>query len=253
MKGLFRRRRKTASTNAPAGSDLPQDISAADRAIVERVRPYTMTTALRIESVAQATRYCIRAGIAGSFAECGVWRGGSVMTMLLALMEMGVTDRDVYLYDTFEGMTAPTEEDTSAFEEPALATWQRAGNAGGKAWEGMFNEAVFNLDDVRTALLGTGYPEDRLHFVKGPVEQTIPATLPASLALLRLDTDWYESTRHEMQHLYPLLNKSGVLIIDDYGHWQGCRQAIDEYFSQPAVVPALLHRIDYTGRCAIKP
>lgn len=253
MKRLFRRLRNARAGDAFQGTDVPQDLSAADQLIVERVRPYTMTTTLRIEAVAQATRYCIQAGIPGSFAECGVWRGGSVMTMLLVLLELGVTDRDVYLYDTFEGMTAPTQEDTSAFEEAALSTWERAGKSGDQAWNAYFNDEVFNLDDVRAALLETGYPEERLHFIKGAVEETIPGTLPASLALLRLDTDWYESTRHEMQYLYPLLQRSGVLIIDDYGHWQGCRKAIDEYFAQSDVTPALLHRIDYTGRAAIKP
>lgn len=233
--------------------ESPEDISAADRAIISQVRPYTMTSELRIEAVTQATRYCIRAGIPGAFAECGVWRGGSVMAMLLVLLEQGVTDRDVYLYDTFGGMTVPTDDDTSAFEEPALVTWKRSDSQGEQAWSKLFNSEIFNLNDVRSALLQTGYPEARLHFVKGPVEETIPGTLPERMALLRLDTDWYESTRHELQHLYPRLEQGGVLIIDDYGHWQGCRKAVDEYFAVDGIKPILLQRIDYTGRIAVKP
>lgn len=255
MKQMWRRLRgHETGPRYPTDGDRVEELSAADRVILDKVRPYTMTSPLRIEAVAQAVRYCVRAGIPGDFAECGVWRGGSVMAMLLALLELGVDDRDVWLYDTFEGMTAPTAEDTSAYEqESALATWQQASNKGEQAWGGMFNQQIFNQDDVRAALLQTGYPQARLHFVKGPVEATIPATLPQQLALLRLDTDWYESTRHEMQHLYPLLQQSGVLIIDDYGHWQGCRKAVDEYFAADAVTPAMLHRVDYTGRIAIKP
>ena len=73
--------------------------------------------------------------------------------------------------------------------------------------------------------------------------------MPERIALLRIDTDWYESTRHELVHLYPRLSPGGVLIIDDYGHWQGARKAVDEYFQ----AGLFLNHIDYTGRLAIKP
>jgi hypothetical protein len=91
-----------------------------------------------------------------------------------------------------------------------------------------------------------------VNLVKGPVESTIPATIPDQLAILRLDTDWYESTKHELDHLYPRLVSGGILIIDDYGHWQGARQAVDEYFARQNLKP-LLSRIDYTCRIMIKP
>jgi O-methyltransferase len=83
------------------------------------------------------------------------------------------------------------------------------------------------------------------------VERTLPDRAPAEIALLRLDTDWYESTRHELVHLYPRLSAGGVLIVDDYGHWAGAKRAVDEYLGEQAE-PLLLHRIDYTGRIAIK-
>ena len=85
-------------------------------------------------------------------------------------------------------------------------------------------------------MASTGYPPDRVRYVKGPVERTIPDRLPGGpIALLRLDTDWYESTRHELLHLFPLLSPGGVLIIDDYGHWSGARKAVDEYLGGLAV------------------
>ncbi len=100
-------------------------------------------------------------------------------------------------------------------------------------------------------MASTGYPEERLHFVKGKVEETIPGDLPGKIALLRLDTDWYESTRHELEHLWPLLVPGGVLIIDDYGHWAGARRAVDEFFADRVDAP-LLNRVDYTARVGVK-
>lgn len=242
--------RDAAAPTAPV--DDTGQISAEDRQIMERVRPYTMTSPLRIEALLKTVRYCLARELPGAFVECGVWRGGSVMAMLLQLLESGVSDREIYLYDTFEGMTEPTEMDTSAYEEPALATWQRLSERGERAWDAFFNPDVFNEEAVREALESTAYPAERLHFVRGPVEETIPATMPEQIAILRLDTDWYESTRHELEHLYPRLQPGGVLIIDDYGHWEGARAAVDEYFARDDVAPVLLHRIDYTGRSAIK-
>jgi hypothetical protein len=110
---------------------------------------------------------------------------------------------------------------------------------------------VASLDDVREAVLGVGYPEERIHFVEGPVEQTVPEHAPTEIALLRLDTDWYASTKHELIHLYPRLETGGVLIIDDYGYWQGARQATDEYIAENDV-PLLLNRIDVGARIAVK-
>jgi hypothetical protein len=97
----------------------------------------------------------------------------------------------------------------------------------------------------------TGYDREKISFVKGKVEETIPDNAPQSISLLRLDTDWYESTRHELIHLYPRLSHGGVIIIDDYGHWLGARKAVDEYIEQNNLC-LLLNRLDYTGRIGVK-
>jgi hypothetical protein len=246
---LFKRLR--GQPEAPA-EVIPADLAPADVAIIKRVRPYTMTSAERIAALLGGVDHVVRRGLPGAFAECGVWRGGSVLAMALRLIELGDTSRDLYLFDTFEGMTAPTEHDQSRYDGSALKTWQQAEGAGEKAWENMFNPSVFGQEQVRQVLLASGYPEQRIHLVPGTVETTIPQQAPPQLALLRLDTDWYESTRHEMQHLYPRLVQGGVLIIDDYGHWDGCRKAVDEYFASGVTPPLLLARVDYTGRIAIK-
>jgi hypothetical protein len=228
-------------------------LDPADQAIITRVSPFTMTSPARLEGLLSATDYVLRTGLPGAFVECGVWKGGSMMAVILRLLERGVTDRDLYLYDTFEGMTEPTGEDVSDYSPPALDTWKRAQDKQERAWDGFFNETTFNEDSVRQRLLETGYPSERVHFVRGKVEDTIPRVCPEQIAVLRLDTDWYQSTLHEMHHLYPHLQTGGVLIIDDYGHWKGCRQAVDEYFAEPGHVCPLLHRVDYTCRQGVKP
>jgi O-methyltransferase len=108
-------------------------------------------------------------------------------------------------------------------------------------------------EEVTNNLASTQYPADKLHVVDGYVEQTIPTNAPDELAILRLDTDWYGSTKHELVHLYPRLASGGVLIVDDYDYWKGCKKAVDEYFSEVSGSPPLLQRIDNFGRIAIKP
>jgi hypothetical protein len=244
-------RRRHPPGPAEAEGVTPTDIAPSDLAIIERCAPYTMTGRARVLSLLEAVEYCVRAEVPGAFAECGVWRGGSVLAMVLKLQERGVRDRPIYLYDTFEGMTRPSEQDTSSYDRPALETWDEEVARGAKPWEYLFDDEVFNQESVRRLLVATGYPAECLHFVAGPVEETLPGTMPDRLALLRLDTDWYESTKHELVHLYPNLSTGGVLIVDDYGHWTGSRKAVDEYLAEQSQ-PLLLHRVDYACRIAVK-
>ena len=139
----------------------------------------------------------------------------------------------------------------SAFQAPALAGWRKAEGQGERFLPSLFSSDVYDEHTVREVLLSTGYPAERIRIVKGEVEQTIPRQAPEELALLRLDTDWYASTAHELEHLYPRVGDGGVLIIDDYGHWEGARRAVDEYF-EGAEDPILLNRIDYSGRIGVK-
>jgi O-methyltransferase len=247
-------RRLSSFRTAPVvtGNDAPERpvLTPSEARILAQSQPFTLTSEARLLAVVDAVRYVTEREIPGAFAECGVWKGGSVLAIILTLQDAGIDDRDLYLYDTFENMSQPTEADTSAFERPALDTWREAEERGEAPWAPYFDAATFSERQVRETLLSTGYPEERLHFVRGKVEETLPQQAPERLALLRLDTDWYESTRHELQHLYPRLSDGGVLIIDDYGHWEGARRAVDEYLG--AGQSLLLSRIDYTGRIAIK-
>lgn len=230
---------------------LLESASDSDRRIVNEASQHSMTGDARLLALVDAVRYCVQRQLSGAFVECGVWRGGSVLAMIRTLQDLGVQDRDVYLYDTFEGMTEPTEADVSDIEPPALEIWRQAQSEKQVAWPEVFAPELVNEQAVQSLIAATGYPSEHVHFVKGPVEQTIPGTVPAEIALLRLDTDWYESTRHELIHLFPRLLVGGVLIIDDYGHWRGAKKAVDEYFSE-SHSPLLLNRIDYTGRIAVK-
>jgi O-methyltransferase len=208
-----------------------------------RAAPFTMTSPERMYAVYQAVRHVHAARIPGDVVECGVWRGGSSMLAASTLLDLGDGERDMWLYDTFEGMPEPGAADAVFTGERMAAVWDRH--------RGNRDSAILAYgaqDEVQANMARTGFPPERLRFVRGKVEDTIPDEIPERIALLRLDTDWYESTLHELVHLYPRLESGGVLILDDYGHWQGARQAVDEYFAdQPAP------RIDYTGRIAVKP
>lgn len=209
--------------------------------IYNEVKPYTMTTMERCYALYKAVEYIVKNNIEGDFVECGVWRGGSSMVILKTLMLHGVKNRKLYMYDTYEGMSEPTALD---------------GKEANKEWKAAVvsdetnNWCLSKIDEVRANMQSTGYDINLIELVKGKVEDTIPGVLPGKLALLRLDTDWYESTRHELLHLFPLLVQNGVLVIDDYGHWEGARKAVDEYFSGNS--KAWMHRLDYSGRLMIK-
>lgn len=225
-------------------SELPVDMSSHASDIFTRVKPYTKTSPERVMALLQSTQHITSNNITGDIVECGVWKGGSMMAVAYSLLELGDTTRTLYLFDTYEGMTPPTEKDISL-------TGQTANEILDTSPKGHGSWCVSSLDTVRENMLCTGYPEEKIVFVKGPVEETIPQKIPENIALARLDTDWYESTLHELRYLYPQCSTGGILIIDDYGHWQGAKQATDEFFKcMPSV---FLHRIDYTGRLIIKP
>ena len=222
---------------------LPADFDNEIVEIFGKVRSETATSPERVAAVVQAVRYVDRFKIPGALVECGVWRGGSSMALALS---HSARSREVFLYDTFEGMSEPTDLDVDLNGNPASQLLAAQLPNDHSVW------AVAALDIVRNNMVSTGYPQDKVQYVQGKVEDTIPATLPDQIAVLRLDTDWYQSTKHELKHLVPLVAPGGVLIIDDYGHWQGARRAVDEWL-EASPRPILLNRTDYTGRIAVLP
>jgi O-methyltransferase len=231
------------STKDPRSSGvLPPDFSADEARLYFRVRPWTLTSPERVVSLARAVEFVIRAGIPGDFVECGVWQGGSAMVMADALARHG-PGRDLWLYDLWE-RTVPVPVDADG--APAKALW--ATYQAGKG------TPCAELETARRNVASTGLPADRVRFVQGVVERTIPAQAPARIAILRLDTDFYESTKHELVHLFPRLASGGVLIVDDYGapEFPGSRAAVDEYFAENGL-RLLLNRIDSDARLVVKP
>lgn len=205
--------------------------------IYDAVRPHTMTSPERVATLAAETDRIVRDGVPGAFVECGVWAGGSMMAVALRLCELETTDRELYLYDTFTGMTAPDARDVTSFGVSAGRLMRMIPRA----------KAFSPLRHVKRNMETTKYPGRHIHYVVGPVEDTIPGHAPEQIALLRLDTDWYASTAHELEHLWPLVVPGGALIVDDYGYWRGARQAVDESNLGP------LKWIDDTGVLIRKP
>lgn len=217
--------------------------------VAQKVRPHTRTFGAGVEApwaLYQSIEHIVRNRIPGDIVECGVWSGGSMLLAAHALLHFGDTSRRIYLYDTFAGMPKPDAIDARWDGVPALPTWEHHRRSG-TSW--CFGGTQ---DHVRGVVLSSGYPEDRLVFVAGMVEDTLPATRPETISLLRLDTDLYRSTYHELVHLYPLLSVGGILILDDYGAFQGARAATDQFIEENEL-PLFLSRIDGSVRLAIKP
>ena len=209
------------------------------------IKPFTMVDSPRLFSLYKSVLYIVRSGIAGDLVECGVYRGGCCMLMALTLRVLGDTSRSIYLYDTFAGMPEPGE-----FDEEASGTkipkeiWAAQQEEDHNRW------CYASLEEVKRNLASTGFDPDRLYFVEGKTEDSIPGIVPDKIALLRLDTDWYNSTRHELEHLFPRLSVKGVLLSDDYSHWEGHRKAIDEYLSTFA--PSMILKPVSCGAVGVK-
>ncbi|WP_405798861.1 TylF/MycF/NovP-related O-methyltransferase [Streptomyces sp. NBC_01506] len=228
----------------PKPAALPADYDDEAKAIIRAVKPFTMTSPERLNAFILATRHVVRHNIPGDIVECGVWRGGSMQACAKTLLALGETDRGLHLFDTFEGMPPPTAEDLRRDGKSAEDLLAAQGKDR-PIW------AVASLEDVQAGFESVPYPGERVHYVQGMVEDTVPQQAPEQISILRLDTDWYASTKHELEFLYPRLVSGGVLLIDDYGYWQGSRQAVDEFLEKTGE-RLLLLRMD-EGRIAVKP
>ncbi len=211
-------------------------------------RQFTMTSIERMFALYKAVRHLTVTDTPGSFLECGVWRGGSAMVVACSLVVAGARDRDIFLFDTFEGHTQAPDPvmDVDIFGGSGFDEFKRRQDDGTLETEGW---GVVSTVDVAANMARTNYPMDRVHLVKGPIEKTAANYEGGPIALLRIDVDWYEPAKEIFRTLFPRLVKGGILIVDDYGHYKGQRAATDEALKD---APMLLHRIDYSGRIGIK-
>lgn len=231
---------------SPFDRSFPQDFDQQVIATLEKVKPFTMTSTARLFALCEAVKYVVSNQIPGDIVECGVWKGGSMMAVADTLLSCNDKTRNLYLFDTFDGMTDPSEKDISITNGISAKTLleNTTKNEKRSIW------CYAPLEAVKESVYSMGYPVEKTHFIKGRVEDTIPDHAPSTISILRLDTDWYESTRHEMVHLFPRISKGGVIIIDDYGWWEGSRQAVDEYIKDNKI-KIFFHRIDLPGRIGI--
>lgn len=226
----------------------PSDFSIEEKELIDFVKQYTMTSQERLVTLSRAVEYIIKQNVKGDIVECGVWRGGSMMLLAYKLVQLGCQDKNLFLIDTFEGMTEPTNSDIDHEGVDSIKLLESESDnkySGSNVW------CYSSINEVKENLSKTKYNPSKIHYLKGKVEETLPDDNIKEICLLRLDTDWYESTKHELETLYNKLVVGGVLIIDDYGHWLGAKKAVDEFFKKRKI-NMFLNRIDYTGRLGIK-
>lgn len=224
--------------------EFPLDFSDQDIEDYKFVFGLTMVPPERLFTLTKAIEHVLKHQIPGDLVECGVWRGGCSMHMVRVLHRMGEAERRVHLFDLFDiPWPSFTKEDRNLTEQ--LWTYRDLGLKSE-------SELAITLEMVQENMKKTGVPEERYRFVRGMVEETLPDEAPEQIAILRLDTDLYNSTKHELEVLYPRLSEGGILIIDDYGAWTGAKQATDEYIEENNLFLPLF-RVDSSMRMAIKP
>jgi O-methyltransferase len=224
--------------------DFPIEANSFHRAAISNASHYSMTPTSRMWALIQSVEHVVKNKISGDFVECGVWMGGNLILLSAAQDYLGMS-REIYGFDTFTGMVEPRNIDLDFRGESAIQMMATTPKIDGEH----SIHAFASLDLVKSNLVKNNSKNIKL--VQGDVSETLLniENLPKKISILRLDTDWYESTKIELEVLYPLLEPGGVLIIDDYGHYSGARKAVDEYFANEN---PWMHYIDYSCRLIIK-
>jgi len=233
----------------PQGYDLEEEA----RQSINVVREHTMVPYQRLVTLYQQAVFCERNDIEGSFVECGTWRGGAVGLMALANLRYGAARRHIHLFDSFEGIPEPDELVDG--EEALKFAHAVGGGVNGKLIP-LRNQyaSVGTLEANRQFLeRQLKYDPRYLHYHKGWFQDTVPKDAPecGEIAILRLDGDWYASTHICLETLYDQVVSGGFIIHDDYGYYDGCRKAVDE-FVERRNLNIYFHHIDPAGRYWIK-
>lgn len=183
--------------------------------LLEQVQPYTLCTRDRLENLATLCHYLNAHEIPGDFVECGAYKGGSA-----AILSKFSAARHLWLYDSFEGMPSTTEKDS----EDA------------KVWVG---QCVGTIAEVRAVMNAVGTRESSYTIKPGWFETTFQQELPAQIALLHCDADWYDSVTLVLETFYPRIVPGGCVVLDDFGYWEGCREAFYDFCHRHGEKPVL--------------
>lgn len=218
------------------------EINKYEKTLIKKCLQYSMTNFERMWSLIQSFHHVKQESLIGDFVECGIWKGGNIILLKKLLQKFNVKKK-IYCFDTFEGMTKPTSYDSNYNEKSAQIMYDEHKKKKIGFAECSLNEVKKNL--IKNANI------DNIFFIKGKVEDTLnnKKNLPKKISILRLDTDFYESTKIELEILFPRLVKGGILIIDDYGFWKGARKAVDDYFGD---YRQFFHYVDHSCRLLIK-
>ena len=222
------------------------DDEANIKKAVSVIKRNTMVSFERLATLWLQVQHLDKHEIPGDLVECGVWRGGSAGMMALAhLQSRSNASRHLHLFDSWQGMPEPDRD-----FDGALAV-EYSGGVGGRTLEPI-GRCVAALDEVRQLLeREIAYPPELIHYHVGWFQETLERTQVDKILLLRLDGDWYESTKICLEYLYPRVVKGEIVILDDYGYWAGCRKATDEFIERLSE-PVMLHHIDADGRYFMK-
>lgn len=244
-------RRKTprpgASTDA---ASLPEPVSKA----ITAVRPYTMLSEARLVTLYRQVQHLDQRGVKGALVECGTWKGGAVGMMATANRDSGGPPRDLHLFDAFDDICEPDPAvdgqrildevrtqlgvtDVAGRLQPLKGAYSSFGGHG-------------TIEDARRLLVDeVGHDPARVHFHKGWFQDTVPVDAKAigDIALLRLDGDLYASIKVCLEHLFAQVVPGGFVVIDDYGYYDGCTRAVDEFIAANDL-DAYLHPADHVAQ-----
>ncbi|WP_440648615.1 TylF/MycF/NovP-related O-methyltransferase [Candidatus Pelagibacter sp. HIMB1521] len=223
------------------------ELSNNDNEMIKTISRYSMTPKIRIFTLIQSLKHVNQKNIDGDFVECGVWKGGNIILFKKFLeKEFKNKNKTIYAYDTFEGMTEPTSDDYDLKNnKKASQILKKDKSKKSNSW------GVCTIENVKRNILNETGNLDNIKFIKGNVEDTLneEKNLPLKISILRLDTDWYLSTKKELEVMFSRVISGGIIIIDDYGHWSGSKKAVDEFFKDKYV---WMHYVDYACRLIIK-
>jgi len=240
----------------PTDSDDQDDECAR---LIEVVRKNTMVVDEGLVSLYHQALFCETHGIPGAYVECGVWKGGAVGLMALVNLQHGVVRRNIHLFDSFQEICEPDETIDGERAVREVKMWSKNGGTQGNLvpLKGVYDHrgGPGTLEENRALLeVRIGYDPACLHYHPGWFQDVLPAEAEriGQIAILRIDADWYASTKTCLEHLFEKVVSGGFVIVDDYGAYDGCRKAVDEFLGRQSR-PLYLHPVNAEIRYLVVP